>query len=649
MAGAGAIGGAIAGALNGSFATLNGLPLDLVGSQVIRWPLYRGTRALSVQMFQGSERFNEFDSSLKYSGNTLSFSAPSQPDTPNAGKVVTIKNIYCERVETIDKNVMSILLYDARHKLSKITCDRDWNVRFEGNYLLDTSKSLTKRATISELVKRIPVELQASLKIKKMEIPRDLMTAGMTWAQALETILEKLDIDLTCDIDGKLWLVDRIDGGENIDDAFEWRIRPNIRPGVRKIKAAPETVVVNYPMRRQLTAELRQGGRTVAGLKFPDQVELEQIYHFEGAYVTGPELVFGLLGNVTEDQVETLFAKFYTDRTWKESPELSLELDKLAVRSVEIGRWKYAKEIVPIIRRDYRTLFRLKFEDGLLGDYTDLDFGNIQEDGTVKAEDAVICPWFEIYNYIHEGDSWDTAKFSENFADDGDGAPFVASWVDKKELVFRIGKSAEAGSKITVTLPGALNTDVGLKESVELKRKYSDTPLVNSLMEITSLHDVELVPNLTMDVKLVGTNRIGGLRYHKVEVPTNIFGAQGGEMEIPPSEHLFAMQRDVDYRDIINEDEIEKDAKDRAKPVIRSFQSRREGNGIATGLDLAESWKKPFGVTDMLIINYGDAGMHTIETEIVLKDSSQSTALSREQARREANYQRREMKAKKIQ
>ena len=639
--------------------TINGVALDYTDFQ---WPFYRDWNARTIVVKQGLQRYEEFDKSLKRKDNKLTIKDPS-----TGGKDFTVP-CYADKVRKIDDKTMYITLQDNRAALREFLCPYDFNVIFDGHYVKDTAINDKDAASLNFALKKFrdlgvpPIKLEGNKGDEPL--PDGMLLAGLKVADALQQIGNYLALDLVCDIEGNLHLVDRTSTSnlEGMQD-YDWLQLPAFLDSQAVRRATPQTIIVPYKRRIEQEVRLEDGSRfTSSGSGDIEQYQLEQVYNYRGTYYSLGEMLARVslhnLVNITITDAQ--IADNYMGLDWK-----GTDLD---MTSLDAAKVETAKIVHQCIMRDWRVLFRLKLQDDRQGTWSNMSFGEIDTDQRasernidpaanvsrpskgswgVRPDRAVECRWTEM---LMTPDIEDLAhligmKFTKSHQ--RGFAPFAPTWENYEQQIIRLQApyiwERGGGGRI----PGFTVEQAQLKIADAAK-------VSGDLVAVTGAITWDKMRFETpeeISIYMVGTAEAPNAktRYHEESIPSEVKDAQGGTLYLEVANGLTA---DFIYDDPTkpeNKSYLEADAKLRAEALVAEYRRQNEGIGTVLGLALAIDKKFPTGMLTEYQVHWGSShGRATISIEVTLGQHDIQDARLELSNRRKAEHMSRELLGKKV-
>lgn len=626
--------------------SIAGVPVDYVP---ISWPMYYGVDAELVVIEQGAKRFAEFKQKLRPSGNTIKAKCIKDSGIAAvADDEIEFKKIHCIALVQHNERMMTMTLADRRWLISTFVCPFDFNVkRRNGKYVVETAQNSTTPVTLAIALERMSEHMGIPLTLSGVSggqaLPDNMILNGMKMHEALREILNKFQADLTVDTEGEVKIVDSsAAGGLGLPskEGHKWLAEPSFFTKARNVLIAPTKLFFGYPQKHQMLASVGAARGSIVKGKI-EKYGIEQVYNFKGKYLSLAELQNELanigLGEITLS--ENIIADNILTRTWKGTRLDQNAIDENEVLNVsETSRIQVARQLVAMFKRDWRRLFRLKMPTLNDGVWSNIVFGELQSDGTVK-EAAVKCTWVEFFPHpsidkvagaiVPFKSKW-TRNHVSPPADPaqatGDGAesPFKCTWVDQDNLIFKIDTRPPWESSDGAMI-GTLDGDVQFSyHAFDYRLKTRE-----ETFEEGNFHE-----DYKLEIKLVGTLRQPNDpdRYYFIE-------EEGVSNEFADDE---SVEQDVEVMNeptanfnssnvLMNEQQLKDDAKRRRDVVLSRFAFLSDGDADAHGLSLLKLYKHPRGPVARLSLEFGTGGRGAafMGTRIVVRHKPRDVSTAR--------------------
>ena len=595
--------------------TLNNTIFDV---RPFEWSLYRGVEAEAVIIQMGSQRFDDFNK-VRYQNNTMTMVAAdatkkrASGDKPNQKK---IRKVFVARLVQHDAKRATATLFDARFELRHFDCPFDFNIEYGEGYLLDTAKSSTVPADLQFAIDNINDVIDSKIEIDvgvdaKRQLPDEMRLSGKKLHTALGTILEAIDYDLTVDISGTMWVVDRRDiEGSRLptSEQFAWREQPgfSLKKDIRR--HAPQVVRIPYLQRHEMevgNSEDSLAGRTVTLKKLRPNIQplkLTQMYEWEGQYFD----TLGLAVAAKDLSIdEELIVANILSRTWEGT---SLQLTLREGESETSGKIRIVKAVnlVNTITRDWRRLWRFELPIGIRGMWTDIEFGTVLADGTVS-EKSITCPWVDFLAHPTLTRGKVLIGAETTVSHESAVAPFIPKWKSKTDLIVELTTEL---TNLKGRVPGKLLAEATIKVN-------TDTVKGNKENRGSIIHDTldrqQFEPFLPIKMFVVATLRQpnNASKWLNVDTETKIKDAKQEIMFLEVDPKITANFKVLDNGSLnrkigeaVNIKQIKADAKRRTDKIITEYGRRISGTGVAHSLNLLDRHSRVTGAIKRMVIFY---------------------------------------------
>jgi hypothetical protein len=602
-------------------------------------------------------------------------------DVFNTGEAGTVNGgeehlrIYGLRITDItrvDNRVCTITLADLRKDLHDRVCPADVNLRWKDGYLNNTRFQYAR--DLFEYLAPLIAELEADLAPDAFddlldepdyEIPDGESLAGMMLPEAGKRVTELLAIDPVVGVDGYLRFVRR---GSTLDlmlDAYNWLVgaMPSWSVQSRTPRGLPRKLRFHYWERHALRCgNLDPDERRTSSITIPKEVEiqLEQVYNFDGRYGTLDELLVHYDYDATE---------IYDERIADVIMRPNFEGTTLEpVRGGNVN----AREVINIIRRDWRLLWRVKYPEqigrrggwrnpifGYFGSVTDKD-GNITYSGDISGA-AVRMEYTEYLAQVDEDNdtqvTWDDNIVFRSYKINDAGtlpvAPFIPTWEGSAPgEIIRLVPKPEPGRQLAV-YPGRLgnNKDGILQVQVRTSMAMDDgrpfdVPVpathIPAPEDLTFVRYDSSVPAFEVNVYFTAVRGMpnDATRWWAEERP----GFEDGDVDVLEAEvgnELYMLRNFVDPSRVsfephgdgfgkpLNEDAVRADADRRARVLRERLGTLVGGDGVAIGTGLIVDMGHPKQAVSSLTLQVDGLAV-TSRIDVGLLDNEQA----RDQRRR---------------
>jgi hypothetical protein len=628
---------------------LAGVELDYTEIEI---PLFRGWQPLKepIVIRQLANRYEELKG-LPYICDLEMTNTAEVGNRHGAAETTVIKGLRLLDVIQIDDEVCEVHLTDLRKDLADRVCPVDVNQRWKDGYLNGTHFPFLP--DLFEYLAPLIQTLQDVLaedafdelpKDSDFEIPDGESIAGLTLPDAGQRVTELLAMDPVVGADEKLRFVRR---GSTLDlmlQAYNWMVgaTPSWNVESRTPRGLPLVFRFHYWEKHALlftNAEDRSTSSNHAPVEL--QHQLEMVFAFDGRYGTLREL-FEFYGYAPDLMDDSYVGNMIMTENFEGTP-------------LEAGTSQNAREVIGILKRDRRLVWRIRYPDqlGRRGGWVNLGFGNFQsvtdKDGNTEyTGDISAAPVrMEYTEYLAE---LDEGKETQTTIDDNiviqsvrrdqDGvlpvAPFTAAWEGGMEgEVFRLTPKPDP-TKQQAVWPGVLNNNSEAKLAVRKRNEMimDDGQAHDAPFEVTYIplpsdcqFGNETALPFELNVLAVGMRRMpnDATRWHVQEQP----GFTNGDvpvMEPEVSEELFCLRGEVDpargknptadgLGEILNEPQLIRDSERRARVLRDRLGVLVGGAGTAIGTALLQDLNHPHqAITSLTVIIDGV----TIVTHIVV-------------------------------
>lgn len=586
------------------------------------WPLSRDGEPPRIVIKQGAQRAAElaaipWRTEISFTCNAVEGGAEGGDET------LVIGNVRRLEVRVISDLLCELHLGNCLSDIAARICPSDFLMRWKDG-LLDGTNKKTLREAVESLALLVP-EVKDNLAADAFdnvptttdyELPEGLVLSGTNMLNAIDRCLESIGVSRTVTSGGYLRFV----GKKDLDDAapptspYSWLIglEPSWEAQSRKLGGLPKVIRCPYWERHAMLVEAARANRTATPTNALEIV-LTQVYALGERFLTLAELMeeLGFTTNpLTDDQI---CAKILTDNFEGTCIE----------RQNGIATDKQTETAITVIKRDWRQLYRLEYPNniGRRGGWTDIAFGYFRsatdKDGhTVYANDVTGASVFADYTELflggapQHGDQISLANvlvarsYVSGSAQYPGPAPFTPQWVNEAEGIVRLVHASKEGDTNPVYLGRMMGEDTRYAEDV-------NTPVLDSSgashgsvwnLRFPAKGSIKFRTNQVIKILMVATRRLPNDATKWTAFDTSAF-ADGDlevmELEVPPdrfalrdfvgqTRNEFHLAAPDGFGQLLNSDDLRKDAEARARIVIERLKAAPEGTGTAQGVAFAQ-------------------------------------------------------------
>jgi hypothetical protein len=575
----------------------------------LTWRLYRGTHARSVAIRMSGQRYAEVAQFVRQLGGQPTFLRLEGVSGIGEGaprQVTTFPEVYVYRVHRLNDKLLEIVVFDSRFPLSRRVGDADFNMSF-GDGVLEGTEFPTYREAIENYVRRFRnddgLEPDAFDAIPERELERDVHLSAMVAPDPLGYLCDHAGCDLTVEpLTGRWRFASKADAASGLWfagwDQYSWVNKPGFIDNEAIHLQRPLNIDVYSWETHCIRVQGSDPQSTIAAAgPASTQVELEQVYLWDGEYVTLDIMLLRAGFGPT----------FIQDRQIAEA-FLSSNADGSPLHPINTIQ---RARVWGTIQRDWRRLWRLNFPNGSIGGWVDWRFGQLEPDGSVTPV-SVECPSvvFSASYRVRDGNELFGQPWTTNLPPDE--SPFKATWDDGPESgVIRLYVEPDASRQLDaappmpgqlfVRRPGGVQDDaLRLVEKDELDNQEGAASTVRNLT-LVGREDISLGrfrQSFSIAVYMVARRFMpnSNERWHRHEAP----GFPDGDIdrvELPPGE-LQALRDFVRLPDkppgpdglglLLNEDEMIADGDRRAEVWKIVHSPGVTGEGEAARLDILQ-------------------------------------------------------------
>ena len=571
------------------------------------------------------------------------FGAPD--DSSRAIEFLTFKRWYITSSKVVDSKFVEYTLADCRWigRYKKLT--KSYNVKaYDDEYRsqsLNGGAEWTAFDAITDALKAYGLEVDTghfkdtTLLAKKL--PDNLSSRkggglfGSPMMEALPPMLESIRADLVPTKDGKVAIVDRTADSSAV---FAERAYNEGAISAKQVHwQIPKTVRVVFGKRYGSRFEVVQTSSAATSAGGASEPVIENVCPDLDPENPTKEVSFTELVayatetlGLTETQIEQRFMR----------PSL-LNDNEYDAKTNEPGVVAPKLFSEGIVRKFWRTCWRVatdtQAEKDARRSFADINLGKLAADGTTKAAGGVAANYVFVRRFGMLDDpqaSALTARFSKNI-EFGEAAPFVAKWLDPRELIFTVDPDPTPQSIKSVFL-GALSTDIRIMDNAA-QAFWDGDGKVNLLCESAFEH------NLQMYVYWNGllVEQYGDVSpEHVIERPCVTGNAQPGEIDSVTirvddiTANFVTFQELTSYQpfhesSIVNTLELEERADFVAQEVADTYKMRKAGVLIFQGVGMiARNKVQVSGDIYECSVLVGRTAPHTIELQYVVQPATRS-------------------------
>lgn len=583
---------------------INDLPLD---EGLCRWPIYRGTHAMPVQLYGMAERYEEYKAlaqALKGGPARLRWRSGAQAGGRRGLVTVNVADVYVRRVVKVNEVSCRIDCFDSRLLLEQTVGAMDFNMTFGDGFLdgteYETYKDAIEAYCAASTVISARLASDAFDRIPNRKLESNAHLSGMMQGDPLGYLCERAGCDLVVGTDGKWYFAARADADAswfaNIQDAF-WKVKPGFLSLESVVLQRPRTIVSYYWEHHCIKAEGVNASATMSSYG-PEstQIALEQVYLDDNEYVSLDDLctTYGLPSIITDAQIAAAIFRPSADG----SPLYPCDTAN-------------RKKLWNIIRRDWRRLWRISFPNGNTGGWDMWRFGKLNADGSVTPV-SVECPSVIFKRVVIPDASTGTlegAPWTRNLATTE--CPFKAVWDDGPESgVIRLVVDDTNGNREDDALPpmpGALQitrdgtTDNALrivwKDEIDNGREKVNVRNLD-LMGREDISKARMATSFQVYVYLVARRFMpnDNTRWHS-QSDVGFSDGDIDRVELPPADEVNCYRtyvgdpayaaRSDGLGGILNQTELDADSERRAEVYKVVTHASETGEGEAETFNLA--------------------------------------------------------------
>lgn len=592
-------------------AFLDDLPLDVSN---FTWPIYRGTTAKPGVFRVAGERWDDVQqwaAEKKGGPSVLALTSPRGSGASSGPFTRELQNIYTQRIAKLNDSVCEITCFDSRILLSRFVGDADYNMKFAGNYQPGTRQE-TYKSAIEDFVERVrdflgfdPVADDAFESIPDRELEDHVRLSAWSAPDPLAYLCDRAGVDLVVEpLSGQWYFASRADASEGGFfqgwNTYRWTTRPGFIDNDAVALQRPKII---KPFSWEIHGLKLFGGRQSASFAPPrsgpieTQVELEQVFLWEGKYLT----VLELQAKINLSLVENSLDRGFLSQSGKGS-----SLHPADSTQVRRKAWQ-------TIQRDYRTLWRINYLFAEPGAWLEWRFGKLLADGSIDPT-SVECESIEFKATLEQAPGQSVLGRPWTFNRGPDECPFIAVWDDGPESgVIRLVSEPDE-TALRPPVPGSLLVDRDINGGVlapgtpsiirdtALRYVFKDGLATGDSgnafipeLELLAREDISngyLAPFDGVTVFMVARRNApnDNTRWHAEEVPAFTDG-EIDEVQLPPGEVEVYRNADLGVEAdglglIMNEDEVVRDGQRRAEVWKLIHQPAVTGEGVAKLLSL---------------------------------------------------------------
>jgi hypothetical protein len=332
---------------------------------------------------------------------------------------------------------------------------------------------------------------------------------------------------------------------------------------------------------------------TPAGLAPELEVELEQIYLFDGEYLTLAEM---------------LTAAGYSSRAISDEDIASHLMKEMQGTAVERDRSDNNDKLQSALKSNWRRTWRVKFRNsvGHIGGWTDWKFGKLNADGSVS-DVAVDCPTVEFLSVVDD-DGAGTYIGKPITVNHDSPSKLTATWeIEKESMIIHLSqpKDMDDGSFF---IPGELVDVVGNGTQLRLDKLAVSSiddgtgqghPLAGyEIIESQDRTKAQFNPDFEITIYAVATKRMPNNFNRWWHEDVDAYPAAEAYVpyqDLPPSETVIAYRDYVDPANgknslgdglgaLLNQPQVRLEAERRAEVWKLVHGNPIEGEGVAMGV-----------------------------------------------------------------
>ena len=641
----------------GTNILIGGIQLD---DADFEWVLYSGGAINPIVIGFDASRIEEFKA-LPYI-TTLSITCSGEDGTAAPTmETLVIEGVRVIEVREINELAGELILGDVRVDLARRVWPSDYMMRWRDGYLHDTNKPRFSDAIkyaagfVPELAAALADDAFAGIpETAEFELPDSVLKAGQLCLPALEQLAQLVGAGLTVGADGKVRFPVQDAAAVFPTASYSWidAALPSWDVKNRFKRGLPKTFRVYYNERHTIRVAVLNPNTTSS---VPLKMAIENVYFFDGRYGPLSELLtfFGFEARaVSEAQI----ARMYTS-------------DNFESTAIARDGSAEADDIIAIVKRDWRQLWRLTFEDavGRRGGWSEVMFGRFAEvtdsDGTRRwAADpqaaSVLGDWTQ-WLAVAEGIGQSGAMaqavgavVARSYVVKGTvipPAPFSAQWVSEPDGVLRLSYNGKADNAQTAWL-GAMDIK-GDPNLTELAIEYTtaEDDVENFVETEFGLHfpeisDVKFRASHQLRMFVVATRRLPNDQGRWTAIDVDGFADGDVDVqEIEVGEELFALYdfpptEARQFGDLLNSVELDADAARRVRTLKEDMAARLEGSGTAQGIAPVSDMIHPHGPVAAMRIIVDDSTV--VFTEVIMANRDSADARWQRKRLREISRKR---------
>lgn len=612
----------------------------------IEYPLYRGWDPVEpVVIKQLADKYDELKA-LPYICDLSIENTAEVGRVDGAAETTKIEGLRIVDVTKVDDEFCTVSVTDLRKDLQDRICPADANLRWYDGYLDNTR--LPHLRDLVEYIAPLVDTLQDVLaedafadlfETEEYEIPDGESLAGMKLPAAGARVTQLLGVDPVVGADKKLRFVRRGSLLSLAIDAYNWLIgaEPSWSVEARTPRGLPRIFRFHYWERHALRlTNIEPRDTTISSPSLLElQLQLEMVFAFDGRYGPLEELLehYGYTRyDITHDQIGAVIMTENFEGT-----------------KLEAGVTQNAREVIGIIRRDWRLLWRVKYPEqiGRRGGWDNYSFGQFEtrtdKDGNAEytgdvSGAAVRMEYTENLAQVDEGKqtqvTWDDNVVIRSVKRSSGGtlpvAPFTASWEGSTPgEIIRLTPKPDPQSQLGVW-PGRMSNNREAILTVEerermtlddgkafdLPYKFTHIPSPGELrFGQPDFPEFRQFPEFEINIYVVATRRMPNnhKRWWSVDIP----GFENGDVEVlepEVGEELYLLRDYVDgtirhpafsadgLGQPLNEDQVQRDAERRARVMKDRLGTLVGGKGVAIGTGLLDDLNHPHEAIDSIFL-----------------------------------------------
>jgi len=560
----------------------------------------------------------------------LSITTSAEPGTAQPAHMEQVfAGLRVLEIRQVNNLVCEVHLADCRADLAHLVCPSDFNLLWQDGYLDDTNYPTLKDAVqflgvhLEPLRDALAADAFAGVP-ETAVLPDSIPVAGSKLLPALEALADAAGCNLAVNhLTGLLYFARRGTAATVALNVYNWAegFEPSWVVANRKQRGLPRAIRCYYQERHAIRVQQEDPRRTSSNRTL--QIEMRQVYATGTKFLTLAELLveFGLAETaITDSQLCRVINTENFDGT---------ALEPVGGFDVE------AKQLIQIIKRDWRTLWKVVFVDqlGRRGGWIALQPGYFlqvtDKDGRTRYTEDVVARAVraEHTQWLAKAESTDAAdqstlagavvarSYGRARAEDPlPDAPFAATWVSEADNVIRITPSPKdseaqlmwlgrmaARDELTITDFGPPTDDRGVTHGT-----------IGGI-QIPEVKDVVFSTDFDLEVFFVGTRRLPNTSGKWTQIEEVGFDDGDVEvLEVEVGDELYAIRDYVDAADgkadagdgfglLLNREAIEADAARRIAAVRERLAVETAGEGTAWGLQAAVDLQLGDGIRAMAI------------------------------------------------